>query len=84
MNQNTEEQNKKEWKNLDNWTLPVGFYFSKKDTRWLVPRPNRNLGWTYNLGHKKGTWALLFSFLIPILLLTGILLAIVFSLLHGC
>ena len=84
MDQNQIEQNKNEWDNPDNWTLPIGFYFSKKDTRWLVPRPNLSLGWTFNLGHKKGAWALLLSFIIPILLLTGVLIAIVLSLAYGC
>ena len=55
----------------------IGFYFSKKDTRWLVPRPNPTLGWTFNLGTKKGALAMLLSFLIPILLLTGVLLIFV-------
>lgn len=71
---NNKELNRTEWENQDNWTLPIGFYFSKKDSRWLVPRQNPLLGWTFNLGQKKGAWALLLSFLIPIILLTGTLL----------
>jgi uncharacterized membrane protein len=71
--------NQREWESADNWTLPVGFYFSKRDSRWLVPRKNPALGWTFNLGTSKGAWALLASFLIPILILTATLLAIVFA-----
>ena len=78
MSKNSEEQNNSEWNNSNNWTLPIGFYFSKKDTRWLVPRPNQNLGWTFNLGHKKGALALLLSFIVPILMLTLGLLLILF------
>jgi uncharacterized membrane protein len=78
--ENNKELNRIEWENPDNWTLPIGFYFSKKDSRWLVPRPNPLLGWTFNLGQKKGAWALLFSFLIPIVLLTGTLLILVATL----
>ena len=77
MNQNIEEQNNREWNNSDNWTLPIGFYFSKKDTRWLVPRPNQNLGWTFNLGHKKGALAFLLSFIAPILLLILVLFMVI-------
>jgi uncharacterized membrane protein len=77
MNNKSEEQNNVEWNNPDNWTLPIGFYFSKNDIRWFVPRPNQNLGWTFNLGHKKGALALLLSFLVPILMLTLVLLMVI-------
>ncbi len=68
---NIDEINKSEWENQENWTSP-GFYFSKKDTRWIVPKRNPVLGWTFNLGHKRGAWAMLLSFLIPIIILSGI------------
>ena len=68
---NIDEINKSEWENQENWTSP-GFYFSKKDTRWIVPKRNPVLGWTFNLGHKRGAWAMLLSFLIPIIILLGI------------
>ena len=77
---NNKGQNRIKLDNPDNWTLPIGFYFSKKDTRWVVPRPNHSLGWTFNLGQKKGAWALLLSFLIPILLLTGTILVFIITL----
>ena len=68
---NIDEINKSEWENQENWTSP-GFYFSKKDTRWIVPKRNPVLGWTFNLGQRKGTWAMLLSFLFPIIILLGI------------
>jgi len=65
--------NKSEWENQDNWTSP-GFYFSKRDTRWIVPKRNPVLGWTFNLGNKKGAWAMLLTFLIPIFILAGVII----------
>ncbi len=73
--------NKSEWEKQDNWTSP-GFYFSKKDTRWIVPKRNPVLGWTFNLGNKKGAWAMLFSFLIPTFILVGIIIFIAMKLGH--
>jgi len=64
----SDEINKSEWEKQDNWTSP-GFYFSKRDTRWIVPKRNPVLGWTFNLGHKRGAWAMLLSFLTPIIIL---------------
>lgn len=72
----TDEINKAEWENQENWTSP-GFYFSKKDMRWIVPKRNPVLGWTFNLGHKTGAWAMLLSFLIPTIILFGIIAFIV-------
>lgn len=68
-----DEINVSEWENQDNWTSP-GFYFSKKDTRWIVPKRNPSLGWTFNLGQTKGAWAMLLSLLLPTLLLAGIII----------
>ena len=80
----TGEQNRSEWESSDNWTLPIGVYFSKKDTRWLVPRLNPALGWTFNLGNKKGALAMLLCFLIPIVLLTAALIVFVFLAMRTC
>jgi uncharacterized membrane protein len=68
---NNDDINKSEWENQDNWTSP-GFYFSKKDTRWIVPKRNPVLGWTFNLGNKKGAWAMLLSLLLPTFILLGL------------
>ena len=78
---NIDEINKSEWENQENWTSP-GFYFSKKDTRWIVPKRNPVLGWTFNLGHKRGAWAMLLSFLIPIIILSGIFIFTVIKVGH--
>lgn len=76
------ERNDCEWADLSNWTLPVGFYFSKQDSRWIVPKRTPMLGWTFNLGQTKGAWALLLSFLLPTLVVTGTMLVLVFA--GGC
>lgn len=73
--------NKSEWEKQDNWTSP-GFYFSKKDTRWIVPKRNPVLGWTFNLGNKKGAWAMLLTFLIPTFIMTGIVVFIAMKVGH--
>ena len=71
----TDEINKSEWENQKNWTSP-GFYFSKRDTRWIVPKRNPVLGWTFNLGLTKGAWAMILSFLLPTFILIGIIVFI--------
>ncbi len=68
--------NRSEWENQDNWTSP-GFYFSKRDSRWIVPKRNPALGWTFNLGNPKGVFAMIISFLVPAMILTGVVLFIV-------
>ena len=73
--------NKSEWENPDNWTSP-GFYFSKRDTRWIVPKRNPVLGWTFNLGNKKGAWAMLITFLIPTVIMTAIVVWIAMKVGH--
>ncbi len=78
--ENQDEINEREWENLDNWTLPVGFYFSKKDKRVLVPKRARWMGWTFNLGNSAGAWWMIACFLLPIFLLSGTLLMIISSL----
>lgn len=74
-----EERNRREWENPANWTLPVGIYFSKRDTRWMVPKRNPMLGWTFNLATAKGAWCYLGSFLIPILILAAVVLVLSFA-----
>jgi uncharacterized membrane protein len=69
----TDEINKAEWENPDNWTSP-GFYFSKRDSRWIVPKRSTVLGWTFNLGNRKGAWAMLLTLLLPTFILIGVVL----------
>lgn len=71
-----DEMNRSEWENQDNWTSP-GFYFSKRDSRWIVPKRNPALGWTFNLGNPKGVFAMIISFLVPAMILAGVILFIV-------
>jgi len=72
MTDTTDSINRSEWENQDNWTSP-GFYFSKKDTRWIVPKRTA-LGWTFNLGTEKGAWAMLLSFLAPTIIMVGVII----------
>ncbi|MBF0516663.1 MAG: hypothetical protein HQK97_06015 [Nitrospirae bacterium] len=68
-----DEINKLEWENSANWTSP-GFYFSKKDKRWIVPKRSPYLGWTFNIGNVKGAWAMILTFLVPVLIMLGVLI----------
>lgn len=43
--------NQKEWEDPENWST---IYFSKRDTRAMVPKRNPKLGWTVNFGHPLG------------------------------
>ena len=65
--------NQAEWDNPDNWTMPI-CYFSKKDTRWLVPKKNPIMGWTFNLGRTEGAWAFLLLLLLPSFLLAFVVI----------
>ena len=74
---NQKEINEKEWQNETNWKW-FG-YSSSRDTRFLVPRKPKWLGWTYNFGHSKygrlylilcvafGVLGLLVVFIVPYL-----------------
>lgn len=55
-----EDINESEWSNPDNWS--GGLYFSKKDSRVWVPKQVRSLGWTLNLGHRKGAACMMWIF----------------------
>ena len=46
------EINEREWRNPDNWNC--GFYFSRRDSRWIVPKRIRLLGFSANLGRRGG------------------------------
>lgn len=54
-----QEINQNEWNDSNNWSSPkwLGLYFSKKDSRWVVPKPYPALGWTLNLARRKGCGA---------------------------
>lgn len=52
--------NQAEWNNRDNWRGPrwIGFYASSRDSRALVPKSPRLLGFTLNFGHPSARWFL--------------------------
>jgi serine/threonine protein kinase len=55
--------NEAEWRNPQNWTNTKwkwpAIYFSKRDSRILVPKLLPGFGWTVNLGNLRGAFALL-------------------------
>lgn len=57
--------NSAEWENPRNWTGPkwLSLYASRQDTRLWVPKQIPALGWTLNLGHKRG-WVYLSGMLL--------------------
>ena len=59
------EINQAEWENPDNWS---SIYFSKKDSRTLVPKRNPKLGWTINFGSSSGARWIYYFFVIFFLL----------------
>lgn len=75
MNQN--EINEAEWNNPDNWS--AGIYFSKKDSRVWVPKQIRSMGWTINLGQKKGAACMMWTFIGAIVFVV-LMNAVVFTL----
>lgn len=70
---NQQEINEAEWRNPENWNL--AFYFSKKDSRVIVPKRIRAMGWTVNLGKRAGA-AILIATIIVIPLLAILTLVI--------
>jgi uncharacterized membrane protein len=52
-------RNESEWNSPDNWSSHGFFYFSKLDSRWIVPKRNPWFGWTFNLGSDLGEAALI-------------------------
>lgn len=57
---NQQQINEAEWADERNWSGPrlLGFYRSKRDTRAVVPKRTRSLGWTINVGRPKGVLVL--------------------------
>ena len=53
---NQSEINQTEWEKIENWGGPKwgAVYFSKKDSRIIVPKRLKGLGWTVNIAHTKG------------------------------
>lgn len=59
MNQN--EINQSEWRNPENWSGPkaLSVYFSKRDSRTVVPKQLTWMGWTVNLAKTAGAFWLM-------------------------
>jgi uncharacterized membrane protein len=60
------ETNPAEWQNADNWSGPrwLSVYFSKRDTRLVVPKQLPWTGGTLNLGHPAGVICLVLVILL--------------------
>ena len=66
---NTNTLNHNEWHNPNNWSRMglFGVYFSKADTRVLVPKATPALGWTLNFGHRLSVLWLSVIIVVPVL-----------------
>ena len=77
-----QEINLLEWKNPDNWSGPswMRLYFSKKDSRTWIPKPNPSMGKTINLGRDAGAYWFLGAILVtPAVILIGLILGHIFE-----
>ena len=75
---NQHDVNRAEWENPENWSGPRAFavYFSKRDSRVIVPKRLPWMGWTVNLAQTTGVFWLLGTLVaIPIL----VMLIVIFS-----
>lgn len=70
------DKNQIEWENPNNWSSRgiLGLYFSKGDSRIVVPKAMPSLGWTLNLAHPAGALSLMGFLLLPALVLLALLL----------
>jgi uncharacterized membrane protein len=69
--------NQTEWENSGNWSGPkwASVYFSKRDTRTVVPKQLPWMGWTVNLGKAAGVFTLMGVLVgIPLLVIVIVLL----------
>lgn len=72
-----DEINEREWRNENNWKTFLGIYYSKSDSRNVVPKKNPKYGTTINFGHKDSKiyiFLLLLLMSIPIIILVVIFL----------
>lgn len=74
---NQDEINEREWGDPDNWAGPLllSVYFSKKDSRTLVPKQIRWMGWTVNLGSRWGVYWLVGAIVGPVFLVVAMMIA---------
>ena len=66
---NTKEMNINEWNNANNWSRMglFGVYFSKADTRAIVPKATPVFGWTLNFGHRYAVLSLAALIVLPVM-----------------
>jgi uncharacterized membrane protein len=66
--------NKAEWRNPANWSWRglLGLYFSKGDTRIVVPKARPVMGWTLNFAHPASAYILIAILLLPIVLVAAV------------
>jgi uncharacterized membrane protein len=74
---NTQEINRSEWNNANNWSRMglFGIYFSKKDSRAIVPKATPAFGWTLNFGHRNSVLSLVAIIVLPVLMVLVALLS---------
>lgn len=60
------EINEAEWQNPDNWSW--GCYRSPRDTRVIVPKQIKWMGWTFNFAQRTASLSLLAMLLLPALI----------------
>ncbi|MFB9069070.1 DUF5808 domain-containing protein [Pseudofulvimonas gallinarii] len=67
-----QEQNEKAWNNPVNWTGPgwLGIYHAAEDSRAMVPKRPRYLGWTLNFAHPASRWFLAACVALVLIVLT--------------
>ena len=66
--------NEREWRRPENWHAGMlGVYSSEQDSRFLVPKRNRYMGWTLNFAHPAARFVLGIS---VVAMLAGLLLGI--------
>jgi uncharacterized membrane protein len=54
-------------KNWKSWKGVAKFYYSTEDSRAIVPKPRRWMGWTINFAHQLAYRILALAFLIAVL-----------------
>lgn len=59
------ETEKGEWENPENWKLNELFYFSRKDTRSIVPKKYSDIGFTLNFAQPMSYAVIVSIMLIP-------------------
>lgn len=52
-------RNEEAWSDPASWRFGIlGIYHAPRDTRWIVPKRNPKMGWTFNFAHPGSWWFL--------------------------